>query len=578
MLLIPSPSHAGPYEPPPTYYAPTNGQTGETLKATIRGIISSATRVSYANARYVLPRLDEDPADPFNPSDPNNKFSLPSATDPGSFFLVYTGFSHPATWDAGVTWNREHTWPRSRGVGNSGFAHDDLHQLRGCNPSLNNSRGNKPFGEVAPTFFDPNHVPGVDFRGEMARAMMYMETRYLNLNLKLVDGPGVPANAEMGDLASMLRWHYEEPPNEREFFRNHLIYTDYQFNRNPFVDHPEFVWSIWGTQPNDSRIWIGANEPSDGESGTTIDLGRAISGLFDSADVTLNKSGATPTTFRIIADGLAVSEFTDFVLDAGEPVSVDSHWRGWRRAFPYNPGTQVIQGVSLFAPVGTQPGPVSGTLTIDNTDLGTTGGAGRAALDGDDVITLTGMLVGHATASFDDLSETTSTIIDLGSVPQGQPSSSIVPLYNLADASGFTADLVITGVSPSGNSADLPIVQLPGSIAGGTSGDINIAVDPDAPLGQLEAVYTIEVSDEPIPGAEAGTPLTLVVRAFVEPYGCIGDITGDLNTDLNDFIVLASNFGGGPGLTRAEGDLNADGFVNLDDFIILASDFGCIIP
>lgn len=575
MLLTPEQSKAGPYEPPPSYYAPTSGQTGGTLKSTLTGIISSAIQVSYDNARWVLPRVDEDPNDPFNPSNPADKFSSAHPFDPGRFFLVYTGLSHPATWDSGATWNREHTWPVSRGVGSSGPDHSDLHQLRGCDPGVNSSRGNKAFGPSSTAFYDPG-IFGQEYRGEMARAMFYMNTRYTYL--KLVNGSGVPSNAEMGDLAFLLASHYQEPPNEREHFRNQLIYTDYQFNRNPFVDHPEFVWSIWGTQPNDSRIWIGASEPSDGASSVSIDLGRSISGLFDSTDVTVNKSGATPTTYRIIADGLAVSEFTDFVLDAGEPVSVDSHWRGWRRAFPYNPGSQVIQGVSLFAPAGTSHGPVSGTITIDNTDLGTTGGAGRAALDGDDVIMLTGTIVAHATASFEALTENTSTIIDLGSVPQGQPSSAIVPLYNLSDASGFTADLVITGVSTAGDAADLPIEQLPVSVLAGTSEDIHVSVDPSAPLGQLEAVYTIQVSDEPIPGAEAGTPLTLVVRAFVEPYGCIGDINGDFNTDLNDFAILAVHFGGGPGLTRAQGDLNGDGFVDLNDFAILAVDFGCTTP
>lgn len=56
---------------------------------------------------------------------------------------------------------------------------------------------------------------------------------------------------------------------------------------------------------------------------------------------------------------------------------------------------------------------------------------------------------------------------------------------------------------------------------------------------------------------------------------CSGDINGDGATDLNDFAILATNFGITSGASRAQGDLNADGAVNLNDFAILATDFGC---
>ena len=55
---------------------------------------------------------------------------------------------------------------------------------------------------------------------------------------------------------------------------------------------------------------------------------------------------------------------------------------------------------------------------------------------------------------------------------------------------------------------------------------------------------------------------------------CPGDINGDGFVNLDDFIILAANFGAGPGATPAQGDLNQDGFVDLDDFIILAAHFG----
>ena len=55
---------------------------------------------------------------------------------------------------------------------------------------------------------------------------------------------------------------------------------------------------------------------------------------------------------------------------------------------------------------------------------------------------------------------------------------------------------------------------------------------------------------------------------------CIGDINDDNLVNLDDFIILAGNFGSGPGAAPQQGDLNGDGFVNLDDFIVLAGNFG----
>ncbi|TVQ75529.1 MAG: hypothetical protein EA380_10650 [Phycisphaeraceae bacterium] len=60
----------------------------------------------------------------------------------------------------------------------------------------------------------------------------------------------------------------------------------------------------------------------------------------------------------------------------------------------------------------------------------------------------------------------------------------------------------------------------------------------------------------------------------ITPAPCPGDINGDGIVDLDDFIILAGNFGSGPGATPQQGDLNGDGFVDLDDFIILAGNFG----
>lgn len=72
------------------------------------------------------------------------------------------------------------------------------------------------------------------------------------------------------------------------------------------------------------------------------------------------------------------------------------------------------------------------------------------------------------------------------------------------------------------------------------------------------------------------TPAVSTFRTVDPAPACSGDINGDGRTDLDDFAILALNFGVGPGATMQQGDLNGDGFVNLDDFAIIAIDFGCL--
>ena len=42
----------------------------------------------------------------------------------------------------------------------------------------------------------------------------------------------------------LYQWHTQDPVSQREIDRNNAIY-DYQSNRNPFIDNPEYVDEIW---------------------------------------------------------------------------------------------------------------------------------------------------------------------------------------------------------------------------------------------------------------------------------------------------------------------------------------------
>ncbi|GJP59436.1 hypothetical protein CLOP_g12165 [Closterium sp. NIES-67] len=92
-------------------------------------------------------------------------------------------------------------------------------------------------------------TPPSEMRGDIARALLYMAVRYDGsvpgeLDLELSDNPKI-AEGQMGLLSPLLKWHSVDPPSSLEATRNNRVCSLYQHNRNPFVDHPEFVPLIW---------------------------------------------------------------------------------------------------------------------------------------------------------------------------------------------------------------------------------------------------------------------------------------------------------------------------------------------
>ncbi|XP_028751376.1 uncharacterized protein LOC114711183 isoform X2 [Neltuma alba] len=163
-------------------------------------------------------------------------------------------------------WNREHLWPRSYGLTN-GPSLTDLHNIRPADANVNASRGNKYYGEceaksskclkpankeaALDTETDRERwAPPRQVRGDIARALMYMEVCYgfqqsgRIPGLRLSDAPSTEKK-EMGLLSTLLKWNEVDPPSREERLRNERICKFYQHNRNPFVDHPEYAKLIW---------------------------------------------------------------------------------------------------------------------------------------------------------------------------------------------------------------------------------------------------------------------------------------------------------------------------------------------
>lgn len=241
---------------PDGYYNAAIGFTGDQLKAKLNTIISTGHKK--------LPYTDNSPPEAMDvwkalmitDEDPLN---------PDNVILMYTGRSQSKLAkdngsNDGDLWNREHTYPKSNGGFNDkrAFGYTDIHHLRPTDKSINGERGNLEFDEGGrPTKESPeagnlvdsdSFEPRDEVKGDVARMMFYMATRYEGFDSKTPDLELVPSvtnngNA-LGNVCALLEWNAFDPVDEFEYSRNGKI-QKIQGNRNPFVDNPQWVEEIF---------------------------------------------------------------------------------------------------------------------------------------------------------------------------------------------------------------------------------------------------------------------------------------------------------------------------------------------
>ena len=191
--------------------------------------------------------------------------------------------------------NREHVWCQSRGFkassGAKGPAGTDVHHLMSGDGNVNQAvHNNHPYGNVSSVSsrgnktYTSNNLYGTsktfgsgsvfepqdEDKGNIARAIFYMCARYNNyagtsgaissyepflalaneVTSENTESSTDTTPVTMGILQDLLEWHKQDPVDEFEIHRNNLIYKNYQGNRNPFIDFPEWVDYIWGTVNN----------------------------------------------------------------------------------------------------------------------------------------------------------------------------------------------------------------------------------------------------------------------------------------------------------------------------------------
>ncbi|MFG2894162.1 endonuclease I family protein [Streptomyces sp. NPDC048248] len=237
----PSPS-VGAYDD--TYYKDAIGKTGQELKDSLHRIISTTQtgKLSYDQVWDALKETDEDPDNSAN------------------VLLLYTGRSQSKNTNGGNPddWNREHVWAKSHGdFGTATGPGTDIHHLRPTDVSVNSTRGNKDFdnggtevGEAPGNYTDDDSFEPRDaVKGDVARMILYMAVRYDGddgfADLEPNDNVDNGSKPNIGKLSVLKQWSQEDAPDAFEQHRNQVIFDKYQHNRNPFVDHPEWVNEIW---------------------------------------------------------------------------------------------------------------------------------------------------------------------------------------------------------------------------------------------------------------------------------------------------------------------------------------------
>jgi hypothetical protein len=231
----------------------------------------------------------------------------------------------------------------------------------------------------------------------------------------------------------------------------------------------------------------------------------------------------------------------------------------------FSNGTQSF-GLGSVVPAGAL---ATGTLTVTGTsqEMGANGSFSQA---------ISTRVVSHAHPSLSPSAGAASLTIDFGtralnSAAQGLgvPSASFA-VSNIADASGFTAGLDLDNITAGGASSSFSTnLGTFSSLAGGASQSFSAALQTSA-YGLFSAMYTLALSDENIPGAQATAPLTLNLIGRV---AMAGDTNVDGVVNALDFNAVSSNFGQS-GAGWADGDFNADGFVDTTDFTAMAQNFG----
>ncbi|WPO78806.1 endonuclease [Flavobacterium sp. KACC 22761] len=251
---------------PSGYYSTATG-TGYTLKTQLYNIIKGHTDNGYAGLYTTYQTSD---VDNFYENDGTvlDMYSEnPSGTDPYNYSTGTTQRCGSYSVE-GDCYNREHIIPQSVFNEQSPMV-ADAHFITPTDGKVNGIRSNYPHGNVSSATYTTQNgsklgssavsgysgtvfEPINDFKGDIARMYFYFATRYENTvagySYAMFNGTSNQVFT-IAFLNLLLAWHAQDPVSAREIARNNAVYAR-QNNRNPFIDHPEYVNQIWGGTPS----------------------------------------------------------------------------------------------------------------------------------------------------------------------------------------------------------------------------------------------------------------------------------------------------------------------------------------
>lgn len=323
---------------PAGYYDVANGLTGLTLKTALYNKIKGHTVVSYGGLYNSYQTTDNLP--------PNKVWDMYSIKADGTanYFFSHTSGDQCGSYSSeGDCYNREHSTPASW-FNDASPMYSDLFNVYPTDGYVNNRRSNYPqanVGSVTWTSSNGSKVgtcnvagytgvvfePIDSFKGDFARTFLYMATRYENLVANWPSNSPQCAAVYAGNngltfkpwyITMLLSWCALDPVSQKEINRNNAVYA-IQNNRNPYIDHPEYINLIWGGSPNIMVTSIsvtgqGGSSSISTQNGTLQMLASVLPA--NATNSTYTWSVKNPTVGTISSTGLltAISNGIDTVL------------------------------------------------------------------------------------------------------------------------------------------------------------------------------------------------------------------------------------------------------------------------